>query len=105
MAEVEHVVVVGVAAHAHGDELEQRRPPSFAGAVGGPGEGRHHCLGVGAVDRQARDAVARRLVGEGAHRRLVVERRRQGGLVVLDAEHRRQPPRRADVDRLVPFAE
>ncbi len=60
---------------------------------------------IRAVDRDARDAVARGLVGEHPDRRLLPHRRRQRRLVVLDAEHRGQPPRGAQVDRLVPFAE
>ncbi len=60
---------------------------------------------IGAVDRDSRDAVADGLVGEHAGGRLLGDRRRQRGLIVLDAEHRRQLPRGAQVDRLVPFAE
>ena len=51
------------------------------------------------------NAVAGGLVREHPHRRLVAHRRRQRGLIVLQAEDRRQPPRRAEVDRLVPLAE
>ena len=61
--------------------------------------------GIGAVDRDAGDAVAGRLVGEHAHGRLLGHRRRQRRLVVLDAEDRRQLARGAQVDRLVPLAE
>src|SRR5256885_9863489 len=43
--------------------------------------------------------------GEDAHRRLIGERRGQRGLVVLEAEDRRQLPRGAEVDRFVPLAE
>ena len=104
-AEIQHVVVVRVAAHAHRHGLDERRPEARARALGRPGEGRGDLIGIGAVDRDARHAVAGRLVGEHPHGRLLRERRRQRGLVVLDAEDRRQPPRRAQVDRLVPLAE
>ena len=80
-------------------------PEAGARALGRPAEGAGDRLGIGAVDRDARHAVARRLVGERPHRGLIRHRRRQRGLVVLDAEDRRQPPRGAEVDRLVPLAE
>ena len=80
-------------------------PKPRARALGRPGERRRDRVGIGAVDRDARHAVADRLVGEHADRRLIRDRRRQRRLVVLDAEDRRQPPRGAEVDRLVPLAE
>ena len=60
---------------------------------------------IGAIDGDARDAVAGRLVREHAHGRLVAYGRRQCRLVVLDAEDRRQATGSAQVDRLVPLAE
>ncbi len=104
-AQVQHVVVVRVAAQAHRDRLDQRRAEAGARALGRPPEGAGNRLGIGAVDRDPRHAVARGLVRERPHRRLIRHRRRQRGLVVLDAEDRRQPARGAQVDRLVPLAE
>ena len=81
-------------------------PMPCSRAVGRPGECRGDGVRVGAVDGDARDAVA----GAPCPRRratadCVAYRRRQRDLVVLDAEDRRQPLRGAEVDRLVPFAE
>ena len=104
-SEIEHVVVVGVAAHAHADELDQRRPAARARPLGRPGERRGDRLGVRAVDRDAGHAVARGLLGEDAHGRLIRDGRRERRLVVLDAEDRREPAGGAEVDRLVPLAE
>ena len=94
-----------VAAHPHADQLDQRRALAGARAFGRPGERGGDRVRIGAVDRDARDAVAGRLVGEHAHRRLLAHRRRERRLVVLHAEDRGQPARGAQVDRLVPLAE
>ena len=58
-------------------------PSAGARPLGRPRERRRDRVGIGAVERDARDAVAGRLVGEHAHRRLLGDRRRQRGLVVL----------------------
>ena len=71
----------------------------------GPGEGCRDLVRIGAVDGDAGDAVADRLVCEHADGRLVAHGRRQRRLVVLDAEDRRQATGGAQVDRLVPLAE
>ena len=104
-AEIQHVVVVGMAAHAHGDDFDQRRTETIARPLDGPRKGGGDRVGIGAVDGDAGDAVAGGLVGEHTHGRLLDDRRRQRPLVVLDAEHRRQPARGAEVDRFVPLAE
>ena len=97
--------MVRVPAHAHRDELDEGRAPPRARALDGPRERRRDLVGVGAVDRDAGNAVARGLVGEDADRGLLAHGRRERGLVVLDREHRRQPARGAQVDGLVPLAE
>ena len=94
-----------VAAHAHADQLDERGPLARTCTVRGPRERGRDRVRVRAIDRDARDAVPGRLVGEHAHGGLLADRRRQCRLVVLDAEHRRQFPRRAQVDRLVPLTE
>ena len=96
---------MGVAAHAHGHELDERRAVAGARALCRPGERGGDRVGIGAVDRDRGDAVADRLVREHAHGRLLAHRRRQRGLIVLHAEDGRQLARGAGVDRLVPFAE
>ena len=105
LAEVEHVVVVRVAADAHADELNQRRAFPRARPLDGPRERGRDAIRVGAVERDPGDAVSRGLLGEDAHGRLIGDRRRERGLVVLNAEDRGEFSRRAEVDRLVPFAE
>src|SRR5262249_27923718 len=65
-AEVEHVVVVGVATEAHRDELDQRRTEAGAGTFGGPSESAGNRLRVGAGERQPGHAVAGGLVCEDA---------------------------------------
>ena len=94
-----------VSAHAHGDHFDQRRPLARAGALRGPREGGGHFIGIGAVDGEAGNAVAGGLVGEHARGRVVAHRRRERGLVVLQAEDRRQLGGGAGVDRFVPLAE
>ena len=94
-----------VPAHAHADQLDERRALAVARALDRPGERRRNLVGIGAVDRDAGNAVARCLVGEHAHGGLLAHRRRQRRLVVLDAEDGGQPARRAEIDRLVPLAE
>ena len=105
LAQVEHVVVMRVAADAHADELDQRRSLPGAGPLGGPRERRRDPVRVGAVERDPGNSVSRGLLGEDAHRGLFRDRSRERGLVVLDAEDRRESSRRAEVNRLVPFAE
>ena len=104
-AEVEHVVVMGMPAHAHRHELNQRRPEPRSRPLDRPSDGRRDLVGVGAVDRDAGNAVAGGLVSEHPHGRLLAHRRRQRGLIVLEAEDRGKLAGRAQVDRLVPFAE
>src|SRR5207244_3797386 len=103
--EVEHVVVMRVAAHPHRHRLDERRPFARTRALRGPAERAGDGFWVGAVERHAWNAVAGRLVGEHAHRRLIADRRRERGLIVLDAEDHRQLARRTEVDRLVPLAD
>ena len=57
-ADVEHVVVMGVAAHPHRDELDERRPSSCASPLHGPRERRRNFIRIGTVDRDARYPVA-----------------------------------------------
>ena len=103
--QVQHIVVMGVAAHPHRHQLDERGPEAGARPLGGPTKGARNRLGIRPVDRDAGHAVARRLLGERTDGRLIRHRRRQRGLIVLDAEDRRQAPHGAQVDRLVPFAE
>jgi hypothetical protein len=97
-AEVEHVVVVGVATETHGDELDQRWSEAGAGPFGGPAKRAGNRLRIGPVERQTRHAVAGGLVGEYADRRLIADGRRQRRLIVLHAEDHRQTARGAEVD-------
>ncbi len=60
LAEIQHVVVMRVAAHAHRDDLDQRRSLARARAFGRPGERGGNFVGIGAVDGQAGNAVAER---------------------------------------------
>ncbi len=103
--QVEHVVVVCVPAHPHAHQLDQRRPFSLSRAFHRPAERARDLVRIGTVDRDARNPVARGLVGERAHGRLICQRGRERRLVVLHAEDRRQSPRGAQVDRFVPLAE
>ncbi len=91
--------------HSHGHELDERGSGAGARAIGRPCERRGHLVRVGPVDRDSGDAVASGLVGEHAGRRLLRNGCRERRLIVLDAEHRGQLPRGAQVDRLVPLAE
>ena len=104
-AEIQHVVMVRVSAHSHRDQLDERGTEAGARPFGRPCECRGDDVRIVAVERDARDAVAGGLVSEHADRGLLADWRRESGLIVLDAEDRRQPPRRAQVDRLVPLAE
>ncbi len=103
--QVQHVVVVRVAAHAHGDELDERRTEAGAGALDGPVERRGDLVGIRAVDRNPGNPVACGFVGEHADGGLLAHGRRERRLVVLHAEDRRELPHRAEIDRLVPLAE
>ena len=103
--EIQHVVMVRVAAHAHRDELDERRTEAAARPFGRPGERRGDGVGVGAVERDPRYPVAGGLVCEDAHGALIANRRRQRSLIVLHAENRRQPADGAQVDRFVPLAQ
>ena len=96
---------MGVAAHPHRDQLEQRRAVTGPRPLGRPRERHRNLVGVGAVDRDPGNPVTLRLVGEHPHRGLFGHRRRQRRLVVLQTEHGGQPPRGAQVDRFVPLAE
>ena len=75
LAQIEHVVVVCMAAHAHGHKLDQHGTGAGPGSFGRPREGRRHRVGIGAVDGDARDAVAQRLVREHARGRVLVHGR------------------------------
>ena len=103
--DVEHVVVVRVPAHPHRDQLDQGRTASVSRALRRPREAAGDRFRVGAVEGDSRNAVARRLVGEDPDGRLVGDRRRERGLVVLHAEDRRSARGGAEVDRLVPLTE
>ena len=94
-----------VAAHPHRHQLDEGRTLSGPRPLGGPRKRGRNDVGIGAVDRDARNAVADGLVGKHAGSRLLGHRRRQRGLIVLDAEDGRQPSRRAQIDGLVPLAE
>jgi hypothetical protein len=94
-----------VAAHAERHQLDQRGPVPAARTFGRPRERRGDHVGVGPVNRDARNAVADGLVGKHARGGLIGQGRRQRNVIVLDAENRRQPSRRAEIDRFVPFAE
>ena len=59
LGHVLHVVVRGVAVHAHGHGLEQRRALAGQRALARAARGLEHRLGVVAVDRLAREAVGR----------------------------------------------
>ena len=87
-------------------ELDQRRPEPGARALGRPGERRGNRVGIGAVDRDARECRSRRPCrrtrGPRTDRATGVD---SAVWLFCDAEDRRQPPRGAQVDRLVPFAE
>ncbi len=104
-AEIQHVVVVGVTAHAHRHGLDQRRTQPAARPFDGPGKCRGNRIGIGAVGGDARDPVADRLVGKHPGGSLLGDGRRQRGLIVLDTKDGRQAPHRAEVDRFVPFAQ
>ena len=104
-AEVEHVVVMSVSAHAHRHELDECWTATFAGAFGRPSECRGDRFGIGAVNRDGRNSVAASFLREDAHGRLFADRRRQRRLIVLHAEDRGEFACGAGVDRFVPFAE
>src|SRR6266540_5763480 len=55
-AEIQHVVVVRVAAHAHGDELDEGRPQTGAGPLGRPSERAGDRFRIRAIDCDARHA-------------------------------------------------
>ena len=74
-AKVQHVVVMRVPAHPHRHDLDQGGSQPAARAFRGPRERRRDRIGIGAVDRDAWDAVADRFVGKHAHRRLLRYRR------------------------------
>ena len=93
-----------VAAHAERLELQQRRSLAAAGAGGGSTHRAHDREEVVAVDHVARHAVAEAAVGEVQARVLLVRRRREAPVVVLDHEHHRQLPDRREVQRLVEVA-
>jgi len=60
--------------------------PSRPEPLRGPCERRGNRVGIGAVDGDAGHAVPGRLVGKHARCGLIHDRRRQRGLIVLDAE-------------------
>ena len=98
--DVLHVVVRGVAVHAHRHGLDQRRALAGERALAGDADGLEHRLGIVAVGAHAREAV-----GGGAldrvDRELLVERRRVRVLVVLEDEDHRQLLHAGPVHRLV----
>ena len=67
-SEIQHVVVMRVTAHAHRYELDQRRPVPRTRPLDRPRERGCNLVGIGAVDRHARDPVTNRLVREHADR-------------------------------------
>src|SRR6267378_435484 len=66
-----HVIVVGVPNHTKRHKIDYSRPIAGSRALGGPCEVRRDRVRIGTVDRDARDAVADRLVGEDANGRLL----------------------------------
>ena len=92
-SEIQHVVVVSVAAHPHGNELDERGTFTRTGALGRPRERGGDDIGVCSVERDPRDAIPGSLVGEYPDGRLVGDRGRQRRLIVLHAENRRQTAR------------
>jgi hypothetical protein len=96
--------MVGVTAHPHADQLDERRAVTSSCAIGGPCKRSCHGFRVGPVDGDSRDAVAGGLVGKDTGRALFANRRRERRLIVLDAEHGGQASRGAEIDRLVPLA-
>ena len=104
LGDVEGVVVHGVALHAEGQALDQRRPAALArlldGELGLAVDGEH----VGAVDDDAVEAVGLGAVGDVLERVLEVRRRRVGPLVVVADEDDREPADAGEVHGLVRVA-
>ena len=103
LGHVLHVVVGGVAVHAHGHRLDERRPaaghrlgPRAAGDL-------EHLLDVVAVGGHALEAVAGGAL-DGVDGELLVQRRRVGVLVVLQHEDHGQLLDAGPVHRLVEVA-
>ena len=104
LAEIQHVVMVRVAAHSHGDELDECGPTSIARAFDRPIEGSRNRVRIGSVDRDPGDSIADRLVREDADCGLITHGGGQRGLVILERKHGGQFPDGAQVDRFVPLA-
>ena len=98
-----HVVVCGVAVHAHGDGLDQRRAVARQRPLARLAGGLEHRLGVVAVDRLAGEAVGGGAL-DGIDGELLVGRRRVRVLVVLEHEDHRQPLDAGPVHGLVEVA-
>ena len=93
-----------MAAHAEGEELEQRRPLAAARARGGAAHRLHHRDHVVAVHHRARDAVADAAVGQVGTGVLLGDGGGEAVLVVLDHEQHGQLPHRGQVHGLVEVA-
>src|SRR3954451_12203046 len=89
LGHVLHVVVGGVAVHAHRHRLDQRRAVAVQRALARLARGLEHRLGVVAVDADAGEAVGLRALDR-VDRELRAGRRRVGVLVVLEDEDHRQ---------------
>src|SRR5205085_7913596 len=103
-AEVEHVVVMGVAAHAHCHQLDEHWSQTATCALGAPCECGCDRVGVSAVDGDRRHPVAEAFVGEDACGGVLAPRCRQCRLIVLNAEDRGEFSCSTGVDGLVPLA-
>src|SRR4051794_36682803 len=103
LGHVLHVVVGGVAVHAHGHGLEQRRAAAVERALARLARGLEHRLGVVAVDADAGEAVGLRPLDR-VDRELRAGRRRVGVLVVLEDEDDRQLLHAGPVHGLVEVA-
>src|SRR3954452_24194652 len=98
-----HVVVRGMAVHAHGHGLEQRRAAAVECALARLARRLEHRLGVVAVDADAGEAVGLRALDR-VDRELRAGRRRVRVLVVLEDEDDRQLLHAGPVHGLVEVA-
>src|SRR4051794_22101390 len=103
LGHVLHIVVRGMAVHAHRHGLEQGRAAAVERAVARLTRGLEHRLGVVAVDADAGEAVGRGALDR-VDRELRAGRRRVGVLVVLEDEDDRQLLHAGPVHGLVEVA-